>query len=89
MDIPCSQPECRWYAHRINTRLDENVDPCDDFYGHVCGQRQYGPNAKPTFEAESIEKLMSCVDLNMRVEKYAPLSLGPQRQVPLPVLYEI
>ncbi|XP_077551334.1 neprilysin-1-like [Haemaphysalis longicornis] len=69
----CSQPECLWYRHHMNTKLDRSVDPCDDFYGHVCGPRWFKPNAKPTFEAESIEKLMSCLDLNVRVQKRSPL----------------
>ncbi|KAH9378293.1 hypothetical protein HPB48_021372 [Haemaphysalis longicornis] len=69
----CSQPECLWYLHHMNTKLDRRVNPCDDFYGHVCGPRWFKPNAKPTFEAESIEKLMSCLDLNVRVQKRSPL----------------
>ncbi|XP_077508213.1 neprilysin-1-like isoform X2 [Amblyomma americanum] len=72
-DSTCSQPECLWYLHHIDTKLDRTINPCDDFYGHVCGPQWFAPNVKPTFEAESIEKLMSCLDLNIRVERHSPL----------------
>ncbi|KAH8039108.1 hypothetical protein HPB51_005233 [Rhipicephalus microplus] len=72
-DTACSQPECLWYLHHTNNKLDRSVNPCDDFYGHVCGPRWFSPNGKPTFEAESVEKLMSCLDVNIRVEKHSPL----------------
>lgn len=69
----CTDPECLWYDHHMETKLDSTIDPCDDFYGHVCSSKWFAPYGKPTYEMESIEKLMSCLDLNLRVEKHSPL----------------
>ncbi|XP_040076138.2 neprilysin-1-like isoform X1 [Ixodes scapularis] len=32
----CNDSVCHLEAHYFDEKLDENVDPCEDYYGHVC-----------------------------------------------------
>ncbi|XP_064459315.1 phosphate-regulating neutral endopeptidase PHEX-like [Ornithodoros turicata] len=69
----CREPECLWYLQHIRTKLNERIDPCDDFYSHVCTDKWFAPNDKSTFHMSSLEKLMSSMDMNLRVERHSQL----------------
>ncbi|XP_037528436.1 uncharacterized protein LOC119405666 [Rhipicephalus sanguineus] len=34
---PCQEPRCFQYAREMTLSVDTGTDPCNDFYGHVCG----------------------------------------------------
>ena len=37
-DKICDSKECRKFGKQFKRMIDENVDPCDDFYEFVCGK---------------------------------------------------
>ncbi|KAG0427392.1 hypothetical protein HPB47_025548 [Ixodes persulcatus] len=72
-DEGCKEPECLWYTHHMETKIDTNVEPCDDFYSHVCSAKWFSRHLNPTFEMESLEKLMSSLNLNLRMGRHSVL----------------
>ncbi|XP_064479875.1 uncharacterized protein LOC135393337 [Ornithodoros turicata] len=43
--ILCNTGECRHVLFEIEQLLSTNIDPCDDFYGYVCGKWANKPNS--------------------------------------------
>ncbi|XP_064479876.1 uncharacterized protein LOC135393338 [Ornithodoros turicata] len=43
--ILCNTGECRHVLSEIEQLLSTNIDPCDDFYGYVCGKWANKPNS--------------------------------------------
>ncbi|XP_064478488.1 neprilysin-1-like [Ornithodoros turicata] len=37
----CNDSVCHMEAHYYDDKLDENVDPCEDYYGYVCSSAWY------------------------------------------------
>ncbi|XP_064470334.1 endothelin-converting enzyme 1-like [Ornithodoros turicata] len=38
---PCATEMCQWEARYLNGKLNKSVDPCTDFYSHVCSANWY------------------------------------------------
>ncbi|KAH9370931.1 neprilysin-1-like [Haemaphysalis longicornis] len=43
----CKTALCRWHSNYLWGRLNESVDPCDDFYGHVCSSAWFREDERP------------------------------------------
>ncbi|XP_049268958.1 uncharacterized protein LOC125757415 [Rhipicephalus sanguineus] len=49
----CSSTNCRSAARDLERFLDIGVDPCKDFYGHVCRRWEEVANAEPKDDANA------------------------------------
>ncbi|XP_064479881.1 uncharacterized protein LOC135393341 isoform X2 [Ornithodoros turicata] len=43
--VECNTDECRNVLSQIQQLLSPNIDPCDDFYGYICGKWAGKPNS--------------------------------------------
>lgn len=59
----CLSRICEWNKYYIFLKINDKVDPCEDFYGHVCGPKWYrsGDVYSRPFAQFSIAALMTDV----------------------------
>lgn len=59
----CQSRACRYYADLMTSAMDADANPCDNFYGHVCGRwmRAGTPNVADVNWARFLNESMSRV----------------------------
>ncbi|CAN7942136.1 unnamed protein product [Ixodes hexagonus] len=71
----CLTAACRWHSDYLWDRLNETVDPCDDFYAHVCSAawfRDGGSVSDQPYTDFSVAQLMEDVRQTLWRQRATP-----------------